>query len=178
MTSILNISSSNESKEPVSPGALKPSQDLGADWDSLRGLTKNTYQQRRPSTALRTVLLAILLIVGLGSLGLLFHNHMPALVNFGQELSDTFDRLTSGSPTPSVATHEATVPDLRSARNRRQPNHVLVPDLQADQVYDPISHPFYATTVIGGRRVALASNNGIVVLDVASGTWDFAPQSE
>jgi len=176
MPSDLKLFPSDESKGGGSTPAVKPPQDV--EWESLRGLTRNAYQQRRRSTALRTTLLAVLIIVSLGSLGLLLHNHVPALVSFGQELSDTFDRLTSAAPTPSSATHGTAVPDLRSTRTSRRTSHAAVPDSPPDQAYDPISHPFYATAVIGGRRVALASNNGIVVLDVASGTWDFAPQSE
>jgi|GEM_PF-1774973 hypothetical protein len=177
MTSTLNISGSNESKKPVLPVLPTTSQDLGTDWDSLRGLTKNVPQKPR-STWLRTALLAVLLIVALAFLGLLLHDHMPALVSFGQELSETVHRFASGTPTPSTAARGPALPDVRRAHSKHASSHVSVPDYLPEQVDDPAFHPFYATAVIAGRRVALASNNGIVVVDVASGSWNFAPQSE
>ncbi|HKU20989.1 MAG TPA: hypothetical protein VJQ50_08250 [Terriglobales bacterium] len=159
------------------PGLKTSSQDLGTDWDSLRGLTKNVPQKPR-STWLRTALLAVLLIVALAFLGLLLHDHMPALVSFGQELSETVHRFASGTPTPSTAAHGAALPDLRRARSKHRASNFSVPESLPEQVDDPAFRPFYATAVIAGRRVALASNNGIVVLDVATGSWNFASQSE
>lgn len=177
MTSILNVSGSTESKGPVSPGALTPSHDLGSNWDSLRGLTRNVPQKPR-STWLRTVLLAVLLLVGLAALGLLLHNHMPALVNFGQELSETVHRIASGTPTPSTAERGPALPDLRRPRSKHHVSQASVPNSPPAQADDPAFHPFYATAIIGGRRVSLRSSNSIVVLDMGRGTWNFAGEFE
>ena len=86
MTSTLKLSGNDESKGGVSPALVTSPQELGTDWESLRGLTKNTYQPDR-SPEVRTGLLAILLVVGLGSLALVLHNNIPALVSFGAEVS-------------------------------------------------------------------------------------------
>ncbi|HEV2117651.1 MAG TPA: hypothetical protein VGR48_16575 [Terriglobales bacterium] len=177
MTSILKLSGNDESKAGVSPVPENSPQDLGTNWDDLRGLTKAAYQPK-PSTRLRTALLAVLLVVALGSVGLVLHNHMPALVSFGEELSQTFDRLASRSPTPSTAAHEVPLPDLRSARGKRRVTPAPVLDAQSEQAYDPTFHPFYATAVVGGRHVPLMSNNSIVVLDMGNGTWKFGSELE
>ena len=177
MTSIFKLSDNNESKAAVSPARGNSPQDLGTNWDDLRGLTKAAYQPK-PSTRLRTALLAVLLIVALGSVGLVLHNHMPALVSFSEQLSETFDRLASRSPTPSTAAHEVALPDLRSARGKRRASHTPVQNSQPEQAYDPAFHPFYATVVIGGRHVPLMSNNSIVVLDMANGTWKLDSELE
>ena len=175
MTSILHLSGSNESKEPLSPDPLKPSQDLGADWDNLRGLTKNVYQKPR-SNWLRTALLSVLLLVALASLSLVLYNHMPALVNFGQEVSETVQRFASARPTPPTVARGPAVPDPQGARRKHRASHPSLPDSSPEQADDPAFHPFYATAIIEGRRVSLRSNNSIVVLDMGNGTWNFAPE--
>jgi hypothetical protein len=177
MTSALKLFGNDESKGGVSPDPIKSPQDPGTNWDSLRGLTSNAYQPQRASR-LRTALLATLLVVALGSLGLLLHNHMPALVSFGEELSETVHRLASGTPTPSAATHETTVQDVRGPRSKHASSHARVPDFQPDQAYDSAFHPFYATAVVGGRRVSLVSNNSVILVDVASGTWKLGSEAE
>lgn len=175
MSSIFNASGNDESKAGAS-APVKPPQDPGTNWDTLRGLTSNAYQLPR-STRLRTTLLALLLIVALGSLGLVLHNHMPALVSFGEQLSETVHRFAAGSPAPSMP-HEAALPDLRRARKQIRPSRAPVAESQPDQAYDPAFHPFYATAVVGGRRVALVSNNSIVMLDMDNGTWTFDSELE
>lgn len=177
MTSTLKLFGNDESKGSVSPSPGKSPQEPGTNWDSLRGLTSNAYQPQR-STKLRTAVLATLLVVALGFLGLVLHNHMPTLVSFGEELSETVHRLASGTPTPSTATHEATVQDVRSPRSKHGSSHARVPDAQPDQAYDSAFHPFYATAVVGGRRVSLVSNNSVILLDVASGTWKLGSEAE
>jgi len=177
MTSTLKLAANDESKSGVSPALATPSQDLGTDWESLRGLTKNTYQSDR-STKIRTVLLAVLLIVGLGSVSLVLHNHIPALVTFGEEVSETVHQLVSASPAPSTAARGTALPDLRGARKQARSSRTPVAESQPDQAYDPAFHPFYATAVVGGRRVALVSSHGIVVLDMDNGTWKFGAELE
>lgn len=177
MTSILKLSEANEAKDTASSETAKKPLDTGSDWESLRGLTTNVYQ-KQPSTRLRTALLAVLLMVGFASLGLLLHNHMPALVSLGEELSDTVSRLTSPVPTPSTTTHGSDLPDLRHAHSRRRASHASGPGSPPEQADDPTFRPFYATAVIEGRRVSLHSNNNIVVLDVGRGTWNFASETE
>jgi hypothetical protein len=177
MTSILKLSGNDESKAGVPTAPGNSPQDLGTNWDNLRGLTKAAYQPHS-STRLHTALLAILFIVALGSLGLVLHNHMPVLVSFGEQLSETFDRLASRAPAPSTASHETPLPDFRSTRGKHRAAHAPVPNSQSEQAYDPAFHPFYATAVIGGRHVSLMSNNSIVVLDVAKGMWKFGSELE
>lgn len=176
MTSILKLSEANEAKGTASSATAKP-LDPPSDWESLRGLTTNAYQ-KQPSTRLRTALLAVLLMVGLASLGLLLHNHMPALLNLGEQLSETVDRLTSPTPAPSTAARASELPDLRPAHNKHRSSHATVSDFPTEQAYDPAFHPFYATTVIEGRRVPLRASNSIVVLHVGDGTWNFASETE
>jgi hypothetical protein len=178
MTSILKLSETNEAKDTAaSSEPLKKPIDPAGEWESLRGLT-TTLHQKQPSTRWRTALLTVLLIVGFASLGLLLHNHMPALVTLGQELSETVDRLTSPTPAPSTAARAPELPDLRHGHSKRRSYHASVPDSPLEQVYDPAFHPFYATTVIGGRRVSLHSSNSIVVLHMGDGTWNFASETE
>lgn len=177
MTSILKLSEASEAKDTASSETAKKPLDPGSDWESLRGLTTNVYQ-KQPSTRLRTVLVAVLLMVGFASVGLLLHNHMPALVSLGKELGETVDRLTSPTPAPSTATRAPELPDLRHAHTKRRAYHASIPDSPPEQAYDLASHPFYATTVIEGRRVSLRSSNNIVVLHVGSGTWNFASETE
>lgn len=177
MTSILKLSEANEVKDTASSETAKKPLDPGSDWESLRGLTTNVYQ-KQPSTRLRTALLAILLMVGFASLGLLLHNHMPALVSLGKELSETVDRLTSPTPTPSTAARASELPDFRAAHNKHRSSHATVPDFSSEQAYDPSSHPFYATAVIDGRRISLRPNHNVVILDMGSGTWNFASETE
>lgn len=177
MTSTLKLFGNDESKTGVSSAQVNPPQDAGTNWESLRGLTKNAYHVRR-STRLRTALLAVLLMVGLGSLGLVLHNHMPVLVSFGEEVSETVHQLVSESPTPSTAERGTALPDLRGARKQARSSRATVADSQPDQAYDPAFHPFYATAIVGGRRVALVSNHSIVVLDMDNGTWKFGAESE
>jgi hypothetical protein len=176
MTSIFKPGN-DEPKTDAPSARVDSPQNVGTNWDNLRGLASNAHQQQR-STRLRTALLAVLLIVGLGSLGLVLHNHVPALVSFGQELSETVHQLASGSPTPSTAARETALPDLRGARKQSRPSRVPVAQSQAEQSYDPAFHPFYATAIVGGRRVALVSNNSIVVLDMDNGTWKFGSELE
>jgi hypothetical protein len=173
MRSIFKLSRNDESKAGVPPARVDSPQDAGTNWENLRGLTKNAYQSHR-STQLRTALLAALLIVGLGSLGLVLHNHVPALVSFGAELSETVHRLASGSPTP--APHEPALSEVPHARSRRRPTIAPVREAQPVPTFGPEFHPFYATVVVGGRRVSLVSNNNIVVLDVAGGTWKYSSE--
>ena len=176
MTSILNISETDQSHTGLSAEPVTSPQSSGSDWDKLRSITQNAYHQKR-SPNLRMPLLVLLLIVALGSLGLVLHNHMPALVSFGEELSQTVHRFASGSPTPSAATQSPARTDLRPRPARRRSAAGVSPS-QPEQAFDPASHPFYATAVIGGRRISLTSSDGIVVLDVAAGTWNFASQAE
>jgi hypothetical protein len=177
MTSTLKLSGNDESKGGVSPALVSPPQDLGTDWESLRGLTKNTYQPDR-SPKVRAGLLAILLVVSLGSLALVLHNDMPALVTFGEEVSETVHQLVSASPTPSTAARGTALPDLRGARKQPRSSRMQVVESQPDQSYDPAFHPFYATAVVEGRRVALVSNQSVVVLDMDNGTWKFGAELE
>ncbi len=177
MTSIFKLSGNDEPKTTVPSANVNPPQDADTHWESLRGLTKNAYQVRR-STRLRTVLLAVLLMVGLGSLGLVLHNHIPALVSFGEEVSETVHQLVSPSPTPATAARETALPDLRGARSQARSSRKQVAESQPDQAYDPAFHPFYATAIVGGRRVALVSNHSIVVLDMDNGTWKFGGELE
>ncbi len=176
MTSILKLSEANEAKDTASSETAKKPLDPASDWESLRGLTTNVYQ-KRPSTRLRTALLVVLLIVGFASLGVLLHNHMPALMNLGEQLSETVDRLASPTPTPSTGARASELPDLRPAHNKHRSSHA-VPDFPPEQAYDPAFHPFYATAVIDGRRIALLPNHNVVVLDMGSGTWNFASETE
>jgi hypothetical protein len=178
MTSTLKLSGNDEPKTGVSSAQLNSPQDGGSNWESLRGLTKNAYQPHR-STRLRTALLAMLLIVALGSLGLVLRNHMPALVSFGEELKETVHQLTERSPTPSTASRGTAVPDLHGERKQVRPSRTRVAESQPeDQPYDLAFRPFYATAVVGSRRVSLVSNNSVVVLDMASGTWKFDSELE
>jgi hypothetical protein len=177
MTSTLKLSGNDESEGGVSPAVVTQPPELGADWESLRGLTKNTYQPHR-STKVSTGLLAILLIVGLGSLALLLHNHIPALVTFGEEVSETVHQLVSSTPAPSTAVRGTELPDLRGARKQARSSRMRVAESQPDQAYDPAFHPFYATAVVGGRRIALVSSHSVVVLDMDNGTWKFGADLE
>lgn len=179
MTSIFKVSGNDESKVGgASPVRVNTPGDLGTSWDSLRGITGKAYEQHR-STRVRTALWSVLLIVGLASLGLVLHNYMPALVSFGEELSDTVQQLASRSPTPSSAARETAVPDLRGARKQVRPSRTRVAESQAeDQPYELGFRPFYATALVGGRRVSLVSNNSVVVLDMANGTWKFGSELE
>lgn len=177
MTSTLKLSGKDQSRDVVSPSLITPSQELGTDWESLRGLTKNSYQPDR-STKASTALLAILVIVGLGSLGLVLRNHIPALVTFGEEVSETVHQLVSGTPAPSTAARGTALPDMRGARKQPRSSRMRVAELQPDQAYDPAFHPFYATAVVGGRRVALVSSHSVVVLDMDNGTWQFGAELE
>lgn len=177
MTSIFKRSGNDESKVAVPPAREGSPQDAGTNWDSLRGLTENAYQSRH-STKLRTALLAVLLIVGLGSLGLVLHSHIPALVSFGEELSETVHQLASGSPTPSTADRGTALPDLRGARKPNKPAPKRAAESQADPPHNFAFRPFYATAVVGGRRVSLVSNNSVVMVDMAAGTWTFSSELE
>ena len=177
MTSTLNLSGNDASKVGASPALITPPQQLGTDWESLRGLTKNTYQPDR-STKIRTVLLAVLLIVGLGSVSLVLHNHIPALVTFGEEVSETVHQLVSATPAPSAAARGTALPDLRGVRKQPRSSRMRIAESQPDQAYDPAFHPFYATAVVGGRRVALVSSHSVVVLDMDNGTWKFGAELE
>jgi hypothetical protein len=177
MTSTLNLSRNDDAKGGVSPALVSAQQELGTDWESLRGLTNNTYQPDRSTKAL-PVLLAVLLIVGLASLGLVLRSHIPGLVTFGEELSETVHQLVSASPTPSTATRGTALPELRATRKQPRSSRVRIAESQPDQEYDPAFHPFYATAVVGGRRVALVSSHGIVVLDMDNGTWKFGAELE
>ena len=175
MTSTLKLSGNDEARGGVSPALVTPPQDLGTDWEGLRGLTKNAYQPHR-STKVRTALLAVLLILGLGLLGFVWHDHMPALVSFGEELSETVHRFASGSPAPSP--HEPALSQAPSARTRRRPTLAPVRDVQPVPSFDAAFRPFYATALVGGHRVSLVSNNNVVVLDVAGGTWKYSSELE
>lgn len=177
MTSTLKLSANDESKGSIFPALVTSPQDSGTEWESLRGLTKNAYQPRR-STRFRTALLAVLLMVALGSLGLVLHNYMPSLVSFGEELSETVHQLASGTPTASTAARGTALPDLRDAHKVNRSPRVRVAESQANQPYDLGFRPFYATAVVGGRRVSLVSNNSVVVLDMADGTWKFGSELE
>ena len=177
MTSTLKLSGNDESKGGVSPALVTSPQEAGTDWESLRGLTKNTHQPDR-STKARPVLLAVLLIVGLASLGLVLRSHIPALVTFGEEVGETVHQLVSASPTPSTATRGTALPDLRGPRKQPRSSRMQVVESQPDQSYDPAFHPFYATAVVEGRRVALVSNHSVVVLDMDNGTWKFGAELE
>jgi hypothetical protein len=177
MTSTLKLSGKDESKGGISPALVTAPQELGTDWESLRGLTKNGYQPDRLTTA-RPVLLAVLLIVSLASVVLVLRNHIPALVTFGEEVSETVHQLVSASPAPSTATRGTALPDLRGARKQARSSRVRIAESQPDQAYDPAFHPFYATAVVGGRRVALVSSHSVVVLDMDNGTWKFGGELE
>ena len=177
MTSTLKLSGNDDAKGGVPPSLITPSQDLGTDWESLRGLTKNTHQPDR-STKARPVLLAVLLIVGLASMGFVLRSHIPALVTFGEEVGETVHQLVSASPTPSTATRGTALPDLRAARKQPRSSRVRIAESQPDQAYDPAFHPFYATAIVGGRRVALVSSHSVVVLDMDNGTWKFGAEVE
>jgi len=63
-------------------------------------------------------------------------------------------------------------------RHRSRSSDDRVPDSQPAQAYDPAFHPFSATAVIGDRHVSLVSNNNIIVLDVADGTWKYGSELE
>ena len=177
MTSTLKLSGKDESKGGISPALVTAPQELGTDWESLRGLTKNGYQPDRLTTA-RPVLLAVLLIVSLASVVLVLRNHIPALVTFGEEVGETVHQLVSASPTPSTATRGTALPDLRAARKQPRSSRVRIAESQPDQAYDPAFHPFYATAIVGGRRVALVSSHSVVVLDMDNGTWKFGAEVE
>jgi hypothetical protein len=177
MTSLFKLSGNDESQAAASTAPGNPVQDGGTNWESLRGLTENAYQPRK-STRLRTALLALLLSVVLGSVGLVLHNQMPALVSFGEELSETVQQLASRSPTPSTAARGTALPDLRGVHKPNRPSRMRVAESQADQLDDFAFRPFYATAVVGGHRVSLVSNNSVVVLDMANGTWRFGSELE
>jgi len=177
MTSILNTSETDQFKISLSAEPVKSPTTLSSDLEMLRGITQNAYQVRRLPN-LRMPLLILLLIAALCWVGLVLHNHMPALVSLGQELTQKVYQLTSASPTPSAVRPAPARADLRVRPARRHfiPGRVSV--LESQQAYDPASHPFYATAVIGERRISLMPNDRIVVLDVAAGTWNFASKVE
>jgi hypothetical protein len=178
MTSTLKLSGSDESKRDVLSAQVNPPQNGDTNWEDLRGLTTNAYEPHR-STRLRSALVAVLLIVGLGSLGLVLHNHVPALVSFGEELKETVHQLTEGPPTPSTASNGTALRDLRSSRKKVRPARTRVAESQPeDQPYDLSFRPFYATAIVGGRRVSLRSNHSIVLLNMDNGTWKFGSELE
>lgn len=159
----------------VSAAPAKIPDKPGAEWDSLRGLTNSVQQRRRPAN-IRTAAFALLLILTLAFVGWVLHDHLPALVDFGAQVSDAVSTFMASHPQPSTATHGANELSVRSAlkKHRSFRARVASPDRgddSPDEAYDPRTHPFVATAIVDGRRVPLVSNNSIVVVDVANGTW-------
>lgn len=171
-----------QATDRVSAGPAKMPDKPGADWDSLRGLTKSVQQQRR-SANVRTAVFALLLVLTFAFLGWVLHDHLPALVDFGEQVRGAVSTLIADQPKPSTATHDASDLSVGSAhkKHRFSPARVTYPDRvddSSDEAYDPLSHPFVATAIVDGRRVPLVPNNRIVVVDVASGTWKLRSESE
>jgi hypothetical protein len=177
-------SETKQATDPVTAAPAKIPDKLGEEWDSLRGLTNLVQRQRRSANVL-TAIFALLLILTFAFVGWVLHDHLPALVDFGKQVSEEVSTFVANQPKPSTATHDANDLSARSAhkKHRSFPARVAYPDRaddsdDSDEAYDPLSHPFTATAIVDGRRVPLVPNNRIVVVDVANGTWTMGLEPE
>lgn len=164
----------SETKQSPIAGSADPAKapaKTGENWDSLRGLAIGVQKQHR-AVIVRTVFLALLILTTLIFVGWVLHEHIPALVSFGKEVGETVAKFSANVPKPSEPARSTSVQDQRT-RKKSLPNHLRVRQavVRSDPAYDLLNRPFYATAIIGGRRVFLASNDGTIVLDIASGRW-------
>jgi hypothetical protein len=166
-------SAATDSADPT----IKPAKAAG-NWDSLRGLATGVQKKHR-AASFRTALLALLLILTCAFLGWILHDHLPSLVNFGKEVGDTVAKFASDPSKPSKAARSTAARDQRSAHMKPRSNRANVRHAESrpDATYDPLLRPFYATALIGGRRVFLTSNDTVIVLDIASGQWSIESES-
>jgi len=171
-------SATKESAATVSADpTIKPAK-AGENWDSLRGLATGV-QKKHQAANVRTALLALLIILTFAFLGWVLHDHLPGLVDFGKEVGNTVAKFASQAPKPSGPARSAAIRNQRSANMKARSNRAKFRHAESgfDASYDPMLHPFYATALVGGRRVYLTSNDTVIVLDIASGQWSIESES-
>jgi hypothetical protein len=164
--------------DPIS-ASRKDAEVPGKDWETLRGLTHGAQKQRQ-SVNVRTAAVALLLILTVSFLGWVLHDHLPALVDFAERVNKGVSTFMANDPKPSPAKQRADDLSAPSTHKKHQAFRARVPDPDRtpDETYDPLTHPFMATAVVDGRRILLVPNNRVIVVDVASGTWKMASESE
>jgi hypothetical protein len=166
----------------ASSAPAKTSGELGQDWDTLRGLTKNTYQKSRPPRAL-AVLLVLSLVVALAAGAWLLYGHWSAVSGFADKVGEAIYTFITNPPKPSPPAPDTDTSALPSRHvkprlSRSRVSDAEIPKSQPDELSDLLPRPFIATALVGGRKLYLVSKNRMVILDVASGTWKIASEVE